>query len=122
MTAQVRLGLIGVSDGLELEAALAADGVKVAGFWGEDATTLSALAEYHGAAAAAGWRELAAADAFYIGAGLSDPASLLAEVGALGKPLLLAPALLAREGASRLAGDVGRRLRAGGRGAGRCRG
>jgi len=95
----MHLGLVGVSDGHELEAALAAKGLTVAGFWGEDAATLAALADYHGLVAASDWRELAAADALYLGAGLCDPAGLLADPGMAEKPLLLAPALLARQGA-----------------------
>lgn len=99
MNKDMRLGLIGVSDGRELGAALAAGGVTVVGFWGEDTDTLSALADYHGLAAAADWRELLAADALCLGAGLSAPASLITEVAAAAKPLLLMPALVAASGA-----------------------
>lgn len=97
MAAKLRLGLIGVDDGQELEAALGAEHVEVSGFWGENQVLMSELAAHYGLLAVASWHHLATADALYVGPRLSSPAQVLTQLATWQRPLLLSSALLACE-------------------------
>jgi len=99
LPAKLRLGIIGVGDGRELEAALSAERIEIAGFWGEDLALMSELAAHYGLLAVASWRHLLTADALYVGGQLSDPATVLKVLAAGRQHLLLAPDLLACPGA-----------------------